>query len=96
MTDERAMEVRVVSPSRVGYEGEAVSVVAPAHDGKLGILRGHAPMTVLLGEGELTVREPAGAVRRFRVARGFLQVVDDRVSVLAEDVQSLDEGDGEE
>jgi F-type H+-transporting ATPase subunit epsilon len=96
VTDERAMEVRVVSPSRVGYEGEAVSVVAPAHDGMLGILRGHAPMAVLLGDGELALREPAGRIRRFRVARGFLQVVDDRVSVLAEEVESLDEGDGQE
>lgn len=90
MSDEgRSMEVSVIAPDRVGWEGRAESVVAPAHDGMVGILRGHAPMTVLLGEGELRVR-PAGAgdeVKRFHVARGFLQVVDDEVSVLAEEVE---------
>lgn len=86
--DERRLRVSVIAPDRVGYEGPAESVVAPAHDGKLGILRGHAPMTVLLGEGELEVRSRDGT-ERFRVARGFLQVVDDEVSVLAEEVEPL-------
>ena len=83
-----ALEVAVIAPDRVGYEGSAESVVAPAHDGQLGILYGHAPMTVLLGEGELRVRSD-GETRRFRVARGFLQVVDNEVSVLAEEVEEV-------
>lgn len=87
MNDERrSLRVSVIAPDRVGYRGEAESVVAPAHDGKVGILYGHAPMTVLLGEGELRVRS-GGEVERFRVARGFLQVVDNEVSVLAEEVE---------
>lgn len=88
MSDGGKLRVNVISPSEVGFEGEARSVVAPAHDGKLGILYGHAPMMVLLGEGELVVRT-AGGDRRFRVSRGFLQVVDDVVNVLAEDVEPL-------
>ena len=85
MSDDGLLEVSVISPTRVGFEGRARSLVVPAHDGKLGILRGHAPMTVLLGEGELVVRSPEGD-RTFHVSRGFLQVVDDVVSVLAEEV----------
>lgn len=85
MNEGRLLEVSVISPTRVGFEGRARALVVPAHDGKLGILYGHAPMTVLLGEGELVVRTPAGD-RTFHVSRGFLQVVDDIVSVLAEEV----------
>lgn len=85
------LEVSVISPVRVGFEGEARALVVPAHDGKLGILYGHAPMTVLLGEGPLVVRTPEGD-RRFRVSRGFLQVVDNVVSVLAEEVEAEEEG----
>lgn len=88
MTDRRRLRVNVIAPSEVGFEGEARSVVAPAHDGKVGILYGHAPMMVLLGEGELIVRTDGGD-RRFHVSRGFLQVVDDVVNVLAEDVEAL-------
>lgn len=79
----------MISPARVGFDGRASALVVPAHDGKLGILYGHAPMTVLLGEGELVVRAPDGD-RTFRVSRGFLQVVDNVVSVLAEEVEEAE------
>jgi F-type H+-transporting ATPase subunit epsilon len=84
----RTLRVTVISPSAAAYDGEASSVVAPAHDGELGILYGHAPMVVLLGTGELKLRGPGGDAR-FRVSRGFLQVVENAVSVLAEDVTPL-------
>jgi len=68
------------------FHGEADAVVAPAFDGEIGILPNHAPLMTLLGEGTLTVRQ-AGSTRRFRVRGGFLQVVDNRVRVVAEHVQ---------
>ena len=68
------------------FDGEADAVVAPAFDGEVGILPNHAPLMTLLGEGTLTVRQ-AGSTRRFRVRGGFLQVVDNRVRVVAEHVQ---------
>jgi F-type H+-transporting ATPase subunit epsilon len=78
-----ALRVVVISPERTIYEGIADSVVAPAWDGELGILRGHAPLMALLGAGDLRVRL-GGTTERFRVEGGFLQVVDDVVTVLSE------------
>jgi F-type H+-transporting ATPase subunit epsilon len=78
-----ALRVVVMSPERTIYEGAAESVVAPAWDGQLGILRGHAPLMALLGAGELRVRS-GGQVEHFHVEGGFLQVVDDVVTVLSE------------
>ena len=57
---DRTLGVRVVSPEKVVYEGRASSLVAPAWDGQVGILPGHAPFLALLGSGELTVDLPAG------------------------------------
>ncbi|MDT8435487.1 MAG: hypothetical protein RRA92_01910 [Gemmatimonadota bacterium] len=85
------LKVAVISPTAVGFEGGGESVVVPAWDGLMGILRGHAPMMALLGEGEVVVRG-SGAERRIRVSGGFLQVIDDEVSVLAESVEAGDEG----
>jgi len=68
------------------FDGEADAVVAPAFDGQVGILPNHAPFMTLLGEGTLTVRR-AETVNRFVVRGGFLQVVDNRVRVVAEHVQ---------
>jgi F-type H+-transporting ATPase subunit epsilon len=80
------MRVTVISPEAAMFDGEADAVVAPAFDGEVGILPNHAPFMTLLGEGMLTVRS-AGGMRRFAVRGGFLQVVDNRVRVVAEHVQ---------
>ena len=78
-----ALRVVVISPERTVFEGDAESVVAPAWDGELGILRGHAPLMALLGSGDLRVTS-GGRTERFHVEGGFLQVVNDVVTVLSE------------
>jgi F-type H+-transporting ATPase subunit epsilon len=77
------MRVAIISPERTVYEGEADMVRAPAWDGEVGILRGHAPMLVLLGSGEMRITN-GSSVERFQVAGGFMQVADDVVTVLSE------------
>ncbi len=78
-----AMRVSVLSPEQTVYEGEATSVVAPAWNGQLGILRGHAPLMALLGDGVLRI-ENGRETLRFQVSGGFLQVVDDVITILSE------------
>ena len=77
------LTVSVISPEAVLFEGTTDSVVAPAFDGEVGILTGHAPMVTLLGSGELRLGG-AGSGRRFTVSGGFVQVVDDVVRVVTE------------
>ena len=74
------LHVSVISPESLLFEGDAPSVVAPAHDGEVGILTGHAPMVTVLGTGTLRI----GDGLSFSVAGGFLQVVDDHVRVVTE------------
>ena len=81
---DRALRVRVVSPAETVFEGEAAAVVAPAWDGQVGILPGHAPMLTLLGFGELTVDLPGGGSEAFHVAGGVLKVEDDQLTALTE------------
>jgi F-type H+-transporting ATPase subunit epsilon len=82
-----ALQVVVISPERTIYEGAADSVVAPAWDGEVGSLRGHAPLMALLGSGEIRVKL-GGRVEHFNVEGGFLQVVNDVVTVLSERAES--------
>ncbi len=77
------MHVTLIAPERSLYDGDADSVVAPAYDGLVGILPGHAPFLTLLGSGTLIVAQQGGS-ERFDVAGGFLQVVGDVVRVVAE------------
>jgi F-type H+-transporting ATPase subunit epsilon len=77
------MRVTVISPDRSLFDGEATSVVAPAYDGLVGILPGHAPFLTVLGTGPLTIAQ-GSASSRFTVDGGFLQVVGGTVRVVAE------------
>ena len=77
------LTVTVISPEAVLFEGTSDSVVAPAFDGELGILTGHAPMMTLLGKGILRVSD-GGSQRRFSIEGGFLQVVENQVRVVTE------------
>ena len=80
------LTVSVISPEAVLFEGTTDSVVAPAFDGEVGILTGHAPMVTLLGSGELKL---GGAGKRFTVQGGFLQVVDNVVRVVTEHATAI-------
>ena len=79
-----SLNVRVVSPETLLYEGPAASIVAPAWDGKLGVLPGHAPMIALLGAGELSIDLPGGGSERFFVAGGVLKIEGTELTVLTE------------
>ena len=78
------LQVRVVSPERIVYSGDAASVVAPAWDGQVGILPNHAPMIVLLGMGKLAIDRPGGGAEVYHVAGGVLKVEANQVTVLTE------------
>jgi len=86
------LQVRIVTPERPVFQGEADSVVVPAHDGELGILPRHARLLAALGVGELRTTVD-GTVHRFFVEGGFVQVRADRVTVLCDRASRLEDLD---
>jgi F-type H+-transporting ATPase subunit epsilon len=87
VAEKTRLSVALITPEATLYEGEADMVVLPAWDGELGILRGHAPMMALLGEGTLRVTRDGGE-ERFFVSGGFMQVADDAVRVLSDKAEA--------
>ncbi|MDE0233483.1 MAG: ATP synthase F1 subunit epsilon [Gemmatimonadota bacterium] len=83
-----AMRLKVVTPEEVVFEGDARSLVAPAWDGWVGILPGHAPFLTLMGEGPLSVEPESGDRREFQVGGGVMKVESNEVTVLADRVES--------
>ena len=86
MVRKERLHVALITPEKTVFEDDADMVVLPAWDGEVGILRGHAPMMALLGTGTMRVTRN-GAEERFHVSGGFMQVVDDVVSVLSEEAE---------
>lgn len=67
------------------------SVVLPAHDGQLGILRNHSPLLSELGFGIMQVREIPDRLDAFYVINGgFVRVNENHVTVLAYDVVTFE------
>ncbi len=87
------MHVTVISPERALFDGEAGAVVAPAFDGLVGILPRHAPFLTLLGSGTLRVKQGSTS-SAFRVAGGFLQVLGNRVRVVADRAENSSQSEG--
>jgi F-type H+-transporting ATPase subunit epsilon len=81
---DKVLRVRVVSPDSVVFDGEGSAVVAPAWDGKVGILPNHAPMLALVGSGVLSIERVGGGTDAFHVAGGVLKVERNQVTVLTE------------
>ncbi len=78
------LAVRLVSPQEEVFRGEATSVVAPAWDGMVGILPGHAALITLLGKGRMAFDLPGGGSQEFYVAGGVMKVEGDQLTALVE------------
>ena len=68
-------------------------VIAPGLDGQLGILPRHAPLMTVLKPGELTVKKSGEEDMYVSVSGGFMEVIGNRVSVLADACERSDEID---
>ena len=86
------LKFEIVTAERVVYSDDVDIVVAPGIEGQLGILPGHAPLMTMLQPGELMVRKDGEEVAMF-VSGGFLEVMADRVTVLADVAERADEID---
>jgi F-type H+-transporting ATPase subunit epsilon len=75
--------LEIVTPERLAYSDEVDSVQLPGSEGELGVLPHHAPLVSTLGVGELRIRK-GGVEESFAIVGGFLQVLPDKVVVLAE------------
>ena len=84
--------LRVVSVERSLFEGEVEFIIANGADGELGVLARHAPLMTVLKPGPLRIQElMGGAEELIFVGGGFLEVLPDRVTVLADVAEHAEE-----
>ena len=86
------MRLEIVTAERILFEGEVDVVVVPGADGEIGVLPKHAALMTVLQPGELRYRT-GDSEEQFVVTGGFVDVRGDRVSVLADAAEHIDEID---
>jgi F-type H+-transporting ATPase subunit epsilon len=86
------LRLEVVTAERVVLQDDVDMVIAPGVDGQVGILPHHAPFLTTLAPGELRVRR-GGVEQDLVVAGGFMEVLNDRVTILADAAERVEEID---
>jgi len=87
------LTVRLVSPDRMLLDATAASVELPSASGYLEALYGAAPLLAELGAGEVRLHGGTSGDQKFFVAWGFVEVLPERVTILAETALKPDEID---
>ncbi len=84
--------LRVVSVERSLFEGDVEFIIANGADGELGVMARHAPLMTVLKPGPLRIQEVMGGAEELLfVGGGFLEVLPDRVTVLADVAEHAEE-----
>ncbi len=88
------MRLEIITAERVVYSDDVDVLVAPGSEGELGILPDHAPLLTALQPGELRVVKE-GQEQVMAVSWGFLEVLGNTVTILADTAEHADEIDEE-
>ena len=88
-----SFELEIVTPERTLYAGTVSRLRAPGSDGGFGVLTGHHPMASALRPGLLIFNEDGGLERRASISGGFAEVLQNRVTILAETAELAEDVD---
>jgi F-type H+-transporting ATPase subunit epsilon len=87
------INLEIVSPEKLLLSRDVDMVVIPAFEGDMGVLEGHAPMTVVLRGGVVSLYAGDQITDSLFVAGGFAEVTPERCTVLAGEAMPVNEID---
>lgn len=88
-----SFKLSIVSPERILFEDEVTSLVVPGGEGYLGILAHHAPLISTLKVGEIKFRDTNNKEVWMATSGGFIEVSDNKATILAETAEFVAELD---
>lgn len=78
------MHLEIITPDKKVFAGEANAVTFPGTEGQFQVLNNHAPLVSTLGVGDVVVETVASAKQTYRIDGGVVEVLKNKVLVLAE------------
>jgi F-type H+-transporting ATPase subunit epsilon len=93
---ENQLQVRLVTPDKVLIDQDADAVELPSKSGYMEVLYGHAPLLAELGVGEVRLHGGSGGDQTYFGVWGFVEVLPDRVTILAQNAIKPEEIDAGE
>ncbi len=90
--DGKLLKLQVISPERIFFEGEADFVELRTSEGEIGVYKAHIPLTSILVPGLLKIHND-GEVKIAALHNGFVEILPDKITVLAESAEWPEEID---
>lgn len=81
--NEKMFQVKIITPDRIFYTGEAEMIEFTTTSGQLGVYKKHIPLTTVLAPGAVIIHEAEGE-KVAAVHAGFAEILPDQVTLLAE------------
>jgi len=78
------MKLEIITPDKSVYSGEVSLIQLPGIDGSFEILNMHAPLISVLKQGKIKIKDEKGQEQFFEVNGGVIEVLKNKVLILAE------------
>lgn len=92
MEQEKLFDLEIISPDRIFYRGKAFMVELNTSEGEIGVYKNHIPLTTILQPGVVVITEAEGK-REAAIHAGFMEILPEKVTILAEEAEWPDEID---
>ena len=93
MAADNLFDLKIITPDRVFYSGKARFLELNTVEGGIGIYKHHIPMTTVLEPGIATITEEGGTKKEAALHTGFMEILGDKITILAENAEWPDEID---
>lgn len=89
------LNLEIVTPSKSAFTGVIKSITVPGTKGSFQVLKNHAPIISTFDIGMIKVDLPDGKANYYSTAGGTIEVLDNKVIVLADSIELVSEIDDE-
>lgn len=89
------LNLEIVTPSRSAFNGDIKSITVPGTKGRFQLLKNHSPIISTFDIGMIKVELPVGKTDYYSTAGGTIEVLDNKVLVLADSIEHVSEIDEE-
>jgi len=84
------MQLEILTPEHNVFSGQVYGIQLPGINGSFEILEKHAAMIASLGKGKMKVLKDKHNTETYEISGGFVEVLNNKVSVLIEDATAQD------
>jgi len=91
--DNKIIKFKIVTLERVVLEEDILQITVPTKEGEITVLANHIPLVASLQPGVIQIKKPSGEMEIISVSGGFIEVLKDKIVILADTAERAHEID---